>query len=82
MNLRRDDEVVSTGSGSACLGDPLIAVAWLAATARNHGRPLRAGEVVLSGALGPMVPVAPGDSFHAEISGLGEVRASFTGGTL
>jgi len=78
----RDGQVVSEGSGSACLGDPLIAVAWLAATARNHGRPLRAGEIVLSGALGPMVPVAPGDGFHAEISGLGEVRASFTGGTL
>jgi 2-keto-4-pentenoate hydratase len=80
MTLRRDDEVVSTGSGSACLGDPLVAVAWLATTARDHGRPLRAGEIVLSGALGPMVPVTPGDSFHLRISHLGEVRASFTGG--
>ena len=80
MTLWRGDEVVSTGSGSACLGDPLAAVAWLANTAREYGRPLRAGEVILSGALGPMVPVAPGDDFHARISGLGEVRASFTGG--
>lgn len=79
MTLRRDDEVVSTGSGAACLGDPLVAVAWLATTARDHGRPLRAGEIVLSGALGPMVPVAPGDGFHLRISGLGEVRTSFTG---
>jgi 2-keto-4-pentenoate hydratase len=80
MTLWRDDGVVSTGSGAACLGDPLVAVAWLAATAREHGRPLRAGEIVLSGALGPMVPVAPGDVFRAQISGLGEVHASFTGG--
>ncbi|MFJ1749975.1 2-keto-4-pentenoate hydratase [Streptomyces sp. NPDC088116] len=80
MSLWRDDEVVSTGSGSACLGDPLVAVAWLATTARDHGRPLRAGEIILSGALGPMVRVGPGDSFHLRISGLGEVRASFTGG--
>jgi len=80
MTLWRDGEVVSTGSGAACLGDPLLAVAWLATTARDHGRPLRAGEVVLSGALGPMVPVMPGDGFHAQISGIGEVRASFTGG--
>ncbi|MEU9877467.1 2-keto-4-pentenoate hydratase [Streptomyces phaeochromogenes] len=80
MTLRRDDEVVSTGSGAACLGDPLVAVAWLATTARDHGRPLRAGEIVLSGALGPMVPVTPGDGFHVQISGLGEVRTSFTGG--
>jgi len=80
MTLWRADEVVSKGSGSACLDNPLIAVAWLATIARNHGWPLRAGEIVLSGALGPMVPVTPGDGFRAEISGLGEVRASFTGG--
>jgi 2-keto-4-pentenoate hydratase len=80
MTLWRGDEAVSTGAGSACLGDPLAAVAWLATTARDHHRPLRAGDIVLSGALGPMVPVAPGDSFRAQISGLGEVRASFTGG--
>lgn len=81
MTLRRGEEVVSTGSGAACLGDPLAAVAWLARTARDHGRPLRAGDVVLSGALGPVVPVRPGDAFHARISGIGEVAASFTKGT-
>jgi 2-keto-4-pentenoate hydratase len=73
--------VVSTGSGAACLGHPLAAVAWLAATVRDHGSPLRAGEVILSGALGPMVPVAPGDVFLADISGLGQVSATFTEGT-
>jgi 2-keto-4-pentenoate hydratase len=73
-------EVVSTGTGASILGDPLAAVAWLAAAVRDHGRPLRAGEVVLSGSLGPMVPVAPGDAFHAEISGIGQVSALFAGG--
>ena len=53
---------------------------WLARTCRAYGEPLRAGEVILSGALGPMTPVAPGDSFTAVLGGLGEVRASFTGG--
>jgi 2-keto-4-pentenoate hydratase len=77
MELERDGEVVSTGSGAACLGDPLIAVQWLARTAAALGQPLRAGEVVLSGALGPMVPVTPGDSYVARISGLGDVRATF-----
>jgi 2-keto-4-pentenoate hydratase len=74
-------EVVSTGTGASILGDPLAAVAWLAAAVRDHGRPLRAGEVVLSGSLGPMVDVAPGDAFEADISGIGQVSAAFAGGT-
>ena len=73
-------EVVSTGTGASILGDPLAAVAWLATAVRDHGRPLRAGEVVLSGSLGPMVPVAPGDAFHADITGVGQVSAVFAGG--
>ncbi|GAA4779577.1 fumarylacetoacetate hydrolase family protein [Actinomycetospora chlora] len=77
MTLRRGDEVVSQGSGAACLGDPLAALAWLARTAGDLGDPLRAGDVVLSGALGPMVPVAPGDRFTAQITGLGEVAVRF-----
>ncbi len=77
MVLRRGDEVVSTGAGSACLGDPLLALAWLARTAREHGDPLRAGQVVLSGALGPMVAVMPGDAFVARISGFDPVSVSF-----
>ncbi|HWO67256.1 MAG TPA: fumarylacetoacetate hydrolase family protein [Umezawaea sp.] len=80
MTMSRGDEVVSKGTGADCMGDPMIAVAWLATTARDRGRPLRAGEVVLSGALGPMVPVVAGDHFRAHITGLGDVAALFTGG--
>ena len=74
-------EVVSTGTGASILGHPLAAVAWLAAAVRDHGRPLRAGEVVLSGSLGPMAAVAPGDAFQADISGVGQVSAVFAGVT-
>jgi 2-keto-4-pentenoate hydratase len=77
MELRLDDEVVSTGTGAASLGDPLAALAWLATTAVEMGAPLRAGDVVLTGALGPVVPVGEGDAVSATISGLGSVRASF-----
>ena len=77
----QDGDVVSTGRGAAVLGHPLASVAWLAATVRDLGRPLRAGEVILSGSLGPMVPVAPGDVFLADISGLGQVSATFTEGS-
>lgn len=78
MRLFRDGAQVSEGTGAACLGDPLAALAWLAETAAAFGDPLRAGQVVLSGALGPMVAVAPGDRFRAEIGALGEVRAEFS----
>jgi 2-keto-4-pentenoate hydratase len=77
MLLTQDDHAVSTGTGAACLGDPVNAVVWLANTAREQGDPLRAGDVVLSGALGPMVPVVPGTRFVAEVTGLGTVRATF-----
>jgi 2-keto-4-pentenoate hydratase len=78
MRLWRDEKEASAGSGAACLGHPAVAVAWLAATARSYGQPLRAGEIVLSGALGPVVPVRAGDRFTAEIGGLGQVTAVFT----
>jgi 2-keto-4-pentenoate hydratase len=77
MSMSVDGEQVSTGNGAACLGDPIEAVVWLARQARELGDPLRAGLVVLSGALGPMRPVAPGAHVTATISGLGSVSVSF-----
>jgi 2-keto-4-pentenoate hydratase len=77
MTLRQDGEEVSSGTGAACLGNPLNALAWLASTAAAYGDPLRAGEIVLSGALGPMVPVRPGSRYEATLSGLGDVRVAF-----
>jgi 2-keto-4-pentenoate hydratase len=70
--------VVSEGSGAACLGDPITALTWLARTAQQFGAPLRAGDIVLSGALGPMVSVPAGAAYSADIIGVGSVRASFT----
>ncbi|MBA0124268.1 2-keto-4-pentenoate hydratase [Haloechinothrix sp. YIM 98757] len=81
MAMERTGTVVSTGAGAACLGSPVSAVTWLARTLARRGDPLRAGEVVLSGALGPMVPVVPARAatgYRARIHGLGEVHAVFT----
>lgn len=77
MVMERHGVEVSTGAGAACMGSPLNALRWLAAEMARRGTPLRAGEVVLSGALGPMVAAGPGDSFDVRINGLGTVGVRF-----
>ncbi len=80
MVMESNGEPISVGVGAACLGDPLSAVWWLARTMARVGRPLKAGDTVMSGALGPMAPVRWGDVVEARIAGLGSVRAAFAGG--
>lgn len=78
MTLSKGDEVLSRGTGAACLGNPLNAAAWLADRMVQLGTPLRAGDIVLTGALGPMVTVTQPGIYTVQIDGLGSVRAVFT----
>jgi len=77
MSLTINDEERSAGNGAACLGDPLEALRWLAVQAARFGDPLRAGNLILSGALGPFVPFAAGDRVTASISGFTPLTVSF-----
>ncbi|KTE39327.1 MULTISPECIES: 2-keto-4-pentenoate hydratase [unclassified Sphingopyxis] len=76
MEMRFNGETVSTGVGAAALGNPLHAAAWLAQTLAARGEPLKAGDILLAGALGPMAALTPGDYVHAKVAGIG--ACSFT----
>lgn len=75
MVMEMNGEIASMGVGAAALGHPLNAACWLAQTMAARAEPLRAGDILLTGALGPMVALTPGDHVRAVVGGIGE--ASF-----
>lgn len=77
MVLEKNGDIVATGAGAAALGHPANAVAWLANTLGAHGIALEAGEVILSGSLGIMVPVTAGDNLRVTIGGIGGCSVRF-----
>ena len=78
MSMFKNGEQVAEGLGSAVQGNPLTAVAWLANTLGAMGIPFEAGEIILSGALVPLVPVGPGDKLTVTLAGIGDCRCEFT----
>jgi 2-keto-4-pentenoate hydratase len=77
MVLYKNGEIMNTGVGAAALGDPAACVAWLANKLFEFGITLKAGEVILSGALSAAVQAKPGDQFRARFAHLGEVSVGF-----
>ena len=77
MTLEKNGVVIGSGTGAATLGNPLTAVTWLANTLGDYGITLKAGEVILSGSLSIMFPVAPGDSVRMTLVGIGSCSARF-----
>jgi 2-keto-4-pentenoate hydratase len=80
MELSVDGHVASTGVGAAALGNPLNAAAWLAQTLASRGEPLQAGDVLLAGALGPMVTLMQGNRIEATIAGIGSCSFTYAKG--
>lgn len=77
MVLSKNGSVINTGVGAAALGNPIQCVAWLANRLADFDISLRAGEVILSGALSAAVDAKEGDSFVARFAHLGEVSVRF-----
>ncbi|WP_227814742.1 2-oxopent-4-enoate hydratase [Nitrogeniibacter aestuarii] len=77
MVLEKNGEIAVTGAGAATLSSPVNAVVWLINMLGSLGIGLKAGEVVLSGALGAMVPVTAGDSLRVTIGGVGGCSVRF-----
>jgi 2-oxopent-4-enoate/cis-2-oxohex-4-enoate hydratase len=77
MTIFKNGEFNSEGMGSAVQGNPLTAVAWLANTLGEFGIPFKAGEIILSGSLAPLIPVVAGDEMSLEIEGIGGCSCRF-----
>ncbi|WP_041249822.1 2-keto-4-pentenoate hydratase [Gluconacetobacter diazotrophicus] len=76
MTMTRNGRIVSIGVGAACLGHPLHALRWFLRHKAVLGEPLKAGEVVLSGALGPMIPLEGDSHYSTNIAHMGTVSCS------
>jgi 2-keto-4-pentenoate hydratase len=77
MVMEIDGKIASLGVGAACLGHPLNAAVWLARTLASVGEGLKAGDIIMTGALGPMVAITPGNVVRADIGGLGSCGFRF-----
>jgi 2-oxopent-4-enoate/cis-2-oxohex-4-enoate hydratase len=78
MVLERNGRIVGLGAGAASMGSPVNAVVWLANTLGRLGVALKAGDLILSGALSGMVPCSRGDHFSLSIGGIGGCAVHFT----
>jgi 2-keto-4-pentenoate hydratase len=71
--LRRNGDVIATGSTGAVLGNPVTAVAWLANKIHAFGVTLESGDVVLPGSCTRAYDIAAGDDLRADFDTLGGV---------
>jgi 2-oxopent-4-enoate/cis-2-oxohex-4-enoate hydratase len=77
MQVWKNGEKLSFGTGAEALGNPLTCVAWLANTLGEYGISLSKGDIILSGSLVPLEYVKPGDKMSLDISGIGSLALDF-----
>ena len=82
VSLRTNGEVAATGASGAVLGNPVIAVAWLANTLAAHGQSLHEGDLVMPGSCTRAIPLTAGTTVRADFDVLGCVTVSFVESTL
>ena len=78
MVVEKNGRIISTGAGAAALGSPVNCVAWLANTLGHFGIPLKAGEIILSGALVSLESVQADDFMSVSIGGIGHASVLFS----
>ena len=69
---------IDSGVGSAVMGDPAAAVAWLANALARFGTEILAGQFIMSGSFTTAAFIRPGDVAATIVSGVGAVSLSFT----
>ena len=77
LKMYKNDNLISSGKGSAVQGNPYQAVAWLANTLGELGIPFLSGEIILSGSLVPLEPVQAGDQMRLTLGDLGSAQVEF-----
>lgn len=78
VTVEKNGHPLSSGRGAdVAIGGPLACVAWLANKLGSLGVSLNAGEIVLSGSLVPLEPVAAGDHMRLRFPGIGSLEVHF-----
>ncbi len=74
-----NEVLVSSGLGSNTMGSPLLALQWLASELSQNNRFLKAGDIILTGSLGPVIPARAGDSITITLDNFPSVQATIGG---
>ena len=77
MTVETNGVEVASGTGAAALGSPANCVAWLANKLSEFGTSLKAGEIILSGSLVPLLPISVGDHLLVNVEGIGQAEVRF-----